>query len=770
MEQIVAWCPQSGQALSNRFPFCMKDGTPTPLYVEVNALAQFFPGTPTHLEFLFLNASDGPVSLDRFDVRLGDTELEPGIHPEGRPRTVDPGEDNVVLADRVVNLDISQVTAGQHTLHITVAFTCPKGPFTMKGAHPVVFDVAGSQKIHFYNPADETVTVCPPEELPATHRCTGVEVGEARTDDKATRFIADLKTDEGLRFVPLRMAYDNAAATGATPSAAAQAPPAAPAQPDAAVSSARCPACGAEIAENGRYCPDCGVELAVPVQSAGPVTSPVGYCPNCPQPRALRARHRFCPFDGKEIHLYVEINEIPFYMEGVQTNTEFRLIPVCDAGIEIAGFRVFSEGTELKKGLYGIGAKRTCTKDDPPLRLDRLLRPPEQGQTVLELELEYCVGRKRFTLRGRHMLNVLPRDADARTIITNIDNSVKQEGDGVSSATRYSNLDLDFGGLGGEGKAHKFIERLKEDHGLNYRPVMMQLAKERKPVRVPDWPPSERACLVFDQQGVRQNYCLLAGRSLGFGRKGHMDVRLYEVERCLPLVERQAAQGVPLEKRASHSVVSGEQWRIEPTNNGVRITQLSSQDNASLVPGAALRKDETRLIGRNEGAAIRDGFGIEVVGLMYTANAPAFEGLDAAFAEAEDVLRQMKPPPGSIERWRAEYGGYRLSRRASLTGELFEGAEKYRALETYVLMPGWCTIGSSDDACIVVRGHGVMPIHAQLLHLSGYFFIRPCEGAASTWIGDEQLEAESLLVLKPGDRLRLGDVPVEFTPFAQCFM
>lgn len=766
MEQTLAWCPKTGRQLNYLYP--SSDMTPTPLYVEVNANAQYILGARTYVEFMFLNASDEPVTVDSFEVSLNGQLLEPGVYAGSEAITVPPGDGQGTIADRRLLFGPDELRPDTYALDVSVTFTCSGGAFTMQGKHPVVFEPPGANRIHVYDPLQVTLTPLTDGDFPANHCVEGATFGEGVSPDEDTNFIAGLKESKGLRFVPVRMAYVEDAPDAEEPPGPKRAPASeSMAAPPSSSPLVRCPKCGETPTQNGAYCPFCGARLPAAVTCIEEQGRPVAYCPHCMQLGKLNGRYPFCPRDGKRIHAYLEVNEIPFYMQDIQTNIEFALIPVCDDDVHIDDFVVTLGGQTLVKGNVWLRGSRVWHSSGPErLRLDRLVRPSEDGDAVLEIQLKYETGGKKYSLRGGYCIHVLPRDADAPTINATIDNSVRQSvADGaMGSMTKYSPVELDFRGITGENKAREFIEELKERQGENYVAVELLLDEEG-----PTWQSMDRACMCYELDGIRYNYCLLGKRDVIMGRQKDCDVRLYEIERCQAADKAQAAQGIPMNERRSMSIVSRRQFHVQPAENGVRVAQLSKLPNAFLAGTKPLNAEEPprfHLIGHNEAVVLRDMNGTDVLALRYAANAPSFEGLERAFRAAGRSLG----PVGAAEAWCGQFGGYRLARELSLSGQTVEGAGFFPAAESYVLVPGWATIGSADNACIVVRGTGVEPLHAYLLHLAGYYFILPAPGAGTVWVDGEQVAQDDPQLLKPGSTVRLGDALMRFDKFCQCYL
>ncbi len=547
-----------------------------------------------------------------------------------------------------------------------------------------------------------------------------------------------------------------------------------------------CPNCRKTLTETGRYCHECGAELG----DAGGRFEPASeeetkaYCPRCGQAAPLREYLEHCPRCGQRIHLVLEINDLVLYMQEVRTFAELRLRSVHDKPIRLCEFRVFLEGQELSARRFRVGPGFEIAPELSEVRADRFVYPrkpnPVQGiegcpfgDASIEVILEYETDGKRYRAGGLHDIEVLEREASPQTIMAKVENIIHQTGDGPKSAGAWDqDVNIDFRGVDGPQRAADFINWLKEKRGLQFRPILMRFDSVTEVEVEPTLPappscaPSDRARLWFVDNGILRNYCLLTGREVKLGRDPRqVDVRLYEIERCRANLECQASQGVPANQRGSGSQVSRLHWQAEPTPNGVRITQLTGSSVGTVSGGKTLQAGDAALLGRNETIAIPD-----VIGLKYAANAPAFGGADAARALARQVLETMPSPPPAAEPWTGQYGGYRLDRLFSLTGERVGDYEDPKTAESYVLIPGWATLGSSSDACITVPGPDVAPLHAALLHIDGYFFLYPIAAEVVTLLNGKQACAGIPWPLSPPATIQLGPTSLTFEGFSQMFV
>ena len=548
-----------------------------------------------------------------------------------------------------------------------------------------------------------------------------------------------------------------------------------------------CPQCGQPLQEGWRFCGECGTPLgAAPPAETAPsddgAPKLVAYCPYGGQTEPLPGLVDTCPHCGKPIHVYVKVNELALYMQEVRTYTEFELHSVHGEPVVIHRFQVFLAGQELSPRKFKVRPRLQLTPEHPIVRADRLVWPRKPdpaalfggcppGFANLEVELEYDVCGQRYQLSGLHQIQVFKGGTDPTTINAHFGDIIQQSGSALSAGSRMTEFkQINFEGIRGSETPDEFIARLKTEHGIQYETLMMEVEEitDLRPQLPPppDWPATDHARLWFMSDGVVHNYCLLAGRTVKFGRSArNVDVRLYEIERCRACVQEQVEAGVPPKKRKSGSLVAREHWLAEPTPNGVRITQLAHSSIAVGPGGKKLEADDSRLLGRNEAVAIP-----EVIGLKYSANAAPFGGLEAARALARETLDQMASPPPAQDPWTGSYGGYCLSRLFSLTGEPVEDYKDLKTLEAYVLAPGWVTLGSSSDACITVPGHGVAPMHAAVLHVDGFFFLLHLAEDSPTFLNGEEVCAGMPYPLAPEATCQLGTTSLTFDTFSQMWV
>jgi TIR domain-containing protein/FHA domain-containing protein len=282
----------------------------------------------------------------------------------------------------------------------------------------------------------------------------------------------------------------------------------------------------------------------------------------------------------------------------------------------------------------------------------------------------------------------------------------------------------------------------------------------------PTWQAADRARLSFSHDGMTHNYCILAGRAIKFGRTaGRVDVRLYEVERCMANLRRQAKEGVPPDEQNSESRVAREQWLLEPLHDAVRVTQLSRGNLGATSDGKKLQQDESCLLGRNQAITISD-----IIGLKYSANAPAFEALDDVRDLASHILDASLAETETLGLWDGAFGGYRIDRLFSLTGKSAEDFTESKGLESYVLAPGWFTIGSSRDSCVVIPDQKVAPLHAGMIYVNGFFFIVSLVDDGETHVEGQNLSWGIPRPLPPGTEIIIGETTLTFERYNQLFV
>jgi len=467
---------------------------------------------------------------------------------------------------------------------------------------------------------------------------------------------------------------------------------------------------------------------------------------------------------------------LSFFMQDVQTLVSFKIHPVHDREIHLRSFEVSQPDSdaELGDGPHSVGKDLLVRPAGRPCEVQKLFYPrtprPERGVTGcppgnvrLDIALEYETQDMRYRLKGPHLVTVLPNNADPQAIQTYIGDRIEQTtGSGpTSGGAHYKEYHVQVSGVDTARKAEEFVRKMQDEFGLVYKPVLLHLSEVVTP---PDWPPMTKARLSFVHEGVPQNYCLLPQKSIVFGRSAsHVDMRLFEVERCNANMRRQEREGVPKHKRSSESQVGRVQWRVEPTPESVRVASLRMTEAMTIQEG------EIRLLKRNEQVTLR-----EVIGLKYVGDANALEELDECRKSAREILSKMKHPPRRREDWTGPLGGYCLARLFSLTGKPVlgvEGAENLLAAEYYVLIPGWITLGASkDEACIQIPGKDMAAVHAAILFVDGYYFLVGLTHRDDVAVDGKPMPSHTPWPLKPGAKIQLGATTIQFAEFSQLFI
>ena len=370
---------------------------------------------------------------------------------------------------------------------------------------------------------------------------------------------------------------------------------------------------------------------------------------------------------------------------------------------------------------------------------------------------------------------LLAGDADAKTITQNFGpQAIEAAGAAVSGGTynirNAAELPPD--------KRDDFITKLFEIEWqkAEFKPVRMHLtqgaveprARAARPPKLPPpptWPAMDAAQIFFMQEEVPRSYCLLAKRKIVFGRMTReVDVKLLEVEECKRRLQLQYEQG---EKPRTESAVSRRQWLLEAAPDGVRVHHVASR-KSFVTGGKALGQgDPPHLMQRNGHVEI----GVpDVIGLKMAASAVGFAKLAEVREKARKILGQMKSPPRPMPDWEGPNGGYTLTRLHSLTGAVSEKSGDYPGFEAYVLVPGWVTVGSVREACVVIPNKDVAPLHAYLLHVDGYFFVYAPEKEHTVLVNKKEVGPEWPLPLKPESDLQFGDSVCHFGQFKQLYV
>jgi len=728
-----------------------------PVQIEVNAVAQFLVGFETFLEFRIKNVSPRPVTLGRFEVRLGSRALAPGVFNPPDGTTLVPDGPREVLAD--CRVEGTGDEPGNRLLTIHLDFSDDAGQHAIERQYLIYVDEPGAQRICLCDPAEPDFLEYAREDVPEGERIEAVPFGEQDASAPELAYIRRQK-GRGLRFVPL----------GTVSQAAPQ---------DHEVGPECCAICrpGTDKPRPGHVKPE----------------PAVAYCPYFRRMRAMDRRYNRCLSKDAPIHLYLEINKAPFYMETVNVPTEFRLYCVHERPVQLMDLEVSLNGR-----LFSCDPRRGFEKgesvppSDKPLRIDWRIGPPEGfklGTDDLVISLTYRADGQLFHLDGSHPIDVIPLKGEGMTQnnFVEIGNKIKAEQGAIvdGGPVVFDNLELNREAFQNVGRVRQILTEHVE-HRPSFEPVFL---KFRPVVPPPQWAPEPCARLRFEHNGFEYNYCILstfrddtaAYGPVRFGRKTALvDVRLKEVEKENAEKMRRVREHV--ETKAACSRVGRRQWMIALLERAhpdgtLRLTNVNLSKKAhdttvnktvplakgkscALAPGARIH-----LVGADFSGAI--------IGLRYAAHAEPFDRLDDARRDIRDLLDAMQTPPVRLPLWNGPYGGYRLARLFSLTGKLLrdvKGADKFRAIEAYVLVPGWATIGSSTDACIVVSKAGVAGIHAYLLHVDGYWFILPHSEATPVHVGDDLVPAGVPWPLRPaGTPIRLGPAEVSFEPFKQMY-
>ncbi len=753
MADFAHWCPQCGDTLPHCFPYC-QDQTPTPLYVEVNVVAQYLVGVPTYVEFRLKNVSERPLILHHMTVRIGENTLAPGIHPETAGMPVEPGE---TVVDRRVDLGLVHVMPGQYTLRVEVAFSSDEGTFSMAGSCHVLFALPSSQSISFVCPvADKVIrlTGSGAPEWPGTH---GLPFGEQEEACAVNAVIRAMKGRYGLCFAPLPMRYDCASASEGHPA------------------DTHCNACGATLIEGGPHCHACGQPVPLPQLLEPPAFSLArGFCCYCREPKGrLRGAHRYCPECGELLFIHAEIKTASAYMEGVQAPAQIRLHTPATADLKIEAQQLqlghsdnavtcpifdFHEGQQMEAGRDAIEFPVTIHSPAGSVSGQRYL--------FLTMTLEY--GGARYTLEGRKEVRVIPA-GEEKFVSYNFGAQSIEAAEAAVSAGTWS---INVNGAPAESKRDAFITKLFEAdwEQAEFTPVRLTVtsaepALDAEPMPAPpSCEPMTRARLFFNSGGMPCNYVLLSKNDLILGRSApKCDVRLLEVETCIPRMKAQVKRG---EKTQSKSAVSGVQWQLQWKGNCLLLTQLSGSNITCLVPGGEqLSEGQTAPVARGDAWEIPGALGLEVAAAVndFAERSALYERAGAILAQRADA-----GTPGNIAA--GGTGGFTLQRLHSLHGQYADGMPEYAGFEAYVIMPGWASIGAAPEAAIRVEEAAVAPIHAWILHRGGFYFVAPAHGAAPVIVNDAPVNMHWPHPLQPGDTLWLGGCELRFDTYQALYL
>jgi len=85
--------------------------------------------------------------------------------------------------------------------------------------------------------------------------------------------------------------------------------------------------------------------------------------------------------------------------------------------------------------------------------------------------------------------------------------------------------------------------------------------------------------------------------------------------------------------------------------------------------------------------------------------------------------------------------------------------------ETIVWLPRMAWLGQSPGNSLRFQGEGVQPIHARLIYHNGRLALEDQQSPGGTWIEARRLEPGELALLRPGNRIRLGEAQLLFKPY-----
>ncbi len=522
-----------------------------------------------------------------------------------------------------------------------------------------------------------------------------------------------------------------------------------------------CPGCNKKLFEGGRYCPHCTFEFEEPLSLSHNDLEQIGfeaYCQHCFPRKALLETHRHCPYCSKPMHLYIGVFErLEWLVENVQVDLQFLIKKAGATPATILAFTASCQQKKLQSGTSRIYANSVLVEEGSVAHAEFMFNPgTDTGKRIIDIEIHYRIEEQEYRVSGAYAV-----------VVRNEKRGPEQVNVHVGGQGHVVMDDLVIQGHSEETSFNsELLKQLKEGGESRYVPlecrqarVEMHVEPEQVELDMPSWPEHETASIRFNLNGTQYNYALLSKSSLVFGRgRDESDVRLYEVEHCMANLARQEREGIAPQKRTSGSHVSGVQWQLEPTENGIQVTQFPGRSSLILPGKDRLEKGKSRRLGRNESIEIP-----ERLGLCYAANAPNTSEVQAVYEAALERVRKGVP------QWTGEYGGYRLDRLYSLCEDLPKGVDDFRTIERYILMPGWCTIGSSNEACIVVPHPSVAPIHAYLLFAGGYFFIAP-EPGASVYVNDNAIRDAEPVPVRFEDNFRVGNIMLTFETFAQMYV
>lgn len=517
----------------------------------------------------------------------------------------------------------------------------------------------------------------------------------------------------------------------------------------------QCPACEMKLFEGGKYCPCCGHEFDEVLVLTKEQIIDSGFrsfCQHCFPVRPLVELHRFCPYCQGEMHLYIDaLEDADCLTESEFANLTFRIRKVGPDPVTFLGVRAASRGRDLGLGRRRIYSDSVLRDDGAEVEIDFHYDPGEiAGRATIEVELVYMAGHTKGKIFGTHDLRIARTDKNLTSVTFNVKGHLITDDVNVYGGTKDQlGFAADVVEEQREGTAGRYVP-------LECRTTLLDSATADTSASSRGRVSTQTARIWFEMGGRLHNYCLLTQPSVTFGRReGQCDVRLLEVEMCLANIERQAQKGVPKEKRQSGSYVSGRQWQMDLASNGLRLTQLSRQSSVLKPSEEETEEGKVRVLDRNDSIEIPGR-----IGLRHAASAPGLEETHDWYMKISKILGQYVAP------WSGDFGGYRLDRLYSLCEDLPEGLKNYNTLERYILMPGWCTIGSSPEACIHIPDYDVASIHAHLLFGAGHFFVTPASGAR-VGVDGNSIQQGTLALLGFEQRITLGNSTLVFDEFVQ---
>lgn len=783
----IGWCPYCGGELTTGLkPFCTSCGERIPLHVRANAVAQFLLDVPTVLEFQFLNPSDSPVSIERLEFFLDDARIPPEDYGFEQEVTIPPG--GAPVWNLSIGVASSHFGPGPHTLQVRISGDHGGEPFTFSGAYPIVIDEPGAQRIHVYDAREEAFNVFEGASLPDIEAVPATGIGEEAIYRPELAYIARLKAQAGWRFLPVPLRSDSVPRTPVAPS-----PVTAPYEGSfeprgdhgyrpkvSGAAKSTCPHCNASLVDIGQFCHECGRQIRDSFVAPTRLDKPNAYCPHCQLELGLSGQHRYCPYehhDGRPIHVHLQMDRLSMYLREVGLNREFYLHVSAPERVRIRRFDVALNGVSQADGRNPLPESGVPLHPGMDTVLHKHIEPEKEGGTrdeYLDITLVYDYGENRYTLRGREGIQVYDRPKDTKEFTQIINKHITvTEGAG---ATFYKGEDVSFDtGNMGENDIRQYLAQVERDRGRALDPVYLRTyAVEPVPTLPPppDWEPVDRASLWFEHRGMRHNYCVISAPRATFGRSvDESMVRLIEVERTRRNIEQQIAAGVPRDKVKSKSAVSGSQWELEATGTGLQLTVRSRQSKHSRLAPRDRQNRQAKWLEEREQVELGMGDCVEIhdiIGLRYAAHAESPSEILSLLDQAREALAQGAVAPArSNGSWEGPLGAIRLDRMYSLAGKPVKGCEDLRAIEYYVLAPGWATVGSSSSACITIPGSGVQPHHAYLLFLDGYYFVAPANASSVVRVADQEVPPMAPWPVKLGAAVTFGDTTVELRPWKQ---